>query len=188
MAVQRKRIFASIAYPESVLPQFIDVLKEMCIPCFISPLHDSDVNPDGTTKKAHYHILFMFDGVKTISQVKEICDKMHFVGLETVESVRGYARYLCHLDNPEKHRYAIKDVQCLSGADYMATISLPTDKYKIIGEMIDFIQKNNVTSYNGIMDYAYLNNYEWFHSLCDNSSFVIKEYIKSRNEQMKGFS
>lgn len=180
MAVQRKRIYATIAYPESVNPDFVEILKSKCIPCFISPLHDKDKNPDGETKKEHYHILFMFDGVKTISQVKEICDEIKSVGVEPVESVRGYARYLCHLDNPEKYKYPVSEVQALSGADYMATIQLPTDKYVCVRDMIEFVIQHDIRFYADLFDYSARYNYEWFHSLCDCTSYVMKEYIQSR--------
>lgn len=186
MSVARKRIYATIAYPESVNPDFVDILKSKCIPCFVSPLHNNDKNPDGEKKKPHYHILFMFDGVKTVSQVKAIVDEIGAVGVEPVESVRGYARYLCHLDNPEKTRYNPLDVICLSGADYQDTISLPTDKYRLIGDMMDYISQNQVTNYYQIVDIAREYHYDWWRLLCDNSSFVIKEYIKSRNKLAKG--
>ena len=40
------------------------------------------------------------------------------VGVEPVKSVRAYARYLCHLDSPDKVCYRTEDVLSLSGADY----------------------------------------------------------------------
>lgn len=47
----------------------------------------------------------MFDGVKTIEQAKDLFEQIGGVGCEKVNSIRGYARYLCHLDNPEKAQY-----------------------------------------------------------------------------------
>ena len=56
------------------------------------------------------------------------------VGVEPVKSVRAYARYLCHLDSPDKVCYRTEDVLSLSGADYNTMIQLASDKYSAIGE------------------------------------------------------
>ena len=79
----------------------------------ISPLHKDDVNPYGEVKKPHYHVIVMFDSVKTLEQFAEFADTFGGVGKEKVNSIRGYARYLCHLDNPEKAQYNPYDVVCI---------------------------------------------------------------------------
>lgn len=175
----RTRNFATILYPESAATNWREVLSEQFIPTLISPLHDKDLNPGGELKKAHYHIIFMFDSVKTLDQAKEICDLINGVGCEKVNSIRGYARYLCHLDNPEKVQYKQEDVIALCGADFSAVISLVTDKYKAIGEMISHCKENSVEAYSDLLEYAMLNRFDWFRVLCDNGTVVIKEYLKS---------
>lgn len=177
----RTRNFASVVYPESAPENWLDILNEMHIPAFISPLHDSDINPDGEIKKAHYHIMIMFDAVKTREQAKVVFDSIGAVGSETIQSQRGYARYLCHLDNPEKTQYDIADVKALYGADYNATISLVTDKYKAIGEMIDFCEENAVISFSDLLVYARRNRFDWFRVLSDSGSVVMREYLKSKS-------
>lgn len=47
----RTRNFGTVVYPESAPENWQTILSELCIPCFISPLHDKDINPDGETKK-----------------------------------------------------------------------------------------------------------------------------------------
>ena len=59
----------------------------------------------------------------------DIFEKIGGVGCQRINVVRGYARYLCHLDNPEKAQYNISDVISLGGADYQEVISLASDKY-----------------------------------------------------------
>lgn len=98
----RTRSYACVLYPESAPENWRDILSDFHIPCLISPLHDKDVNPTGEKKKAHYHVLLLFDSVKSETQAREIFEAFGGVGCEKVNSVRGYARYLCHLDNPEK--------------------------------------------------------------------------------------
>ena len=177
----RTRIFATVVYPESAPDNWQDILCEQFVPAFISPLHDKDINPTGEPKKPHYHVMIMFDGVKTIEQAKEVFTSISGVGCEKVNSVRGYARYLCHLDNPEKAQYSQELVRSLCGADYSGTIGLVTDKYKAIGEMIDFCKENDIFSYSDLLEYCRMEKFEWFRVLCDNGTVVMKEYLKSRS-------
>lgn len=177
----RARNYATVVYPESAPVDWQNILSEYCIPAFISPLHDKDVNSTGEPKKPHFHVLIMFEGKKSVQQVKAIFESINGVGCETVQSIRGYARYLCHLDNPEKAQYSPDDVIMYGGADYLATIGLVTDKYKAIGEMIDFCCANQVYSYSDLLEWCRINRFDWFRVLCDNGTFVIKEYLKSKS-------
>lgn len=177
----RTRNFATVVYPESAPSDWQDILTEQFVPAFVSPLHNADVNPTGEVKKPHYHVVIMFDGVKTLDQAKEIFEKIGGVGCEIVQSIRGYSRYLCHLDNPEKAQYKQEDVRCFCGADYTSVIGLVLDKYKAISEMIDFCKDNNVVSYSELLEYCRMERFDWFRVLCDNGTVVMKEYLKSRS-------
>lgn len=179
MASNRVRNYATVVYPESAPDNWQLIMAEMCIPCFISPLHDKDVDPGGESKKPHYHVMLMFEGVKTRDQAQEVFDQIGGVGNEIVQSIRGYARYLCHLDNPEKAQYSPDDVLAYGGADYITTIGLVIDKYKAIGEIMDFCVNNGVYGYATLLMWCRVNNPGWFRVLCDNGSFVIKEFLKS---------
>ena len=176
----RTRNYATVIYPDSAPENWQEILVEQFIPAFISPFHDLDVDPDGEIKKSHWHVILTYDSTKTKEQAQEIFTMISGVGCEVVQSLRGYARYLCHLDNPEKHQYSPDDVRALCGADYNATIGLPTDKYKAISEMIDYCEQNNVFSYSELLIYSRTNHFDWFRVLCDNGTVVIKEYLKSR--------
>lgn len=175
----RVRNFATVVYPESAPDNWQEILSRHCVPAFISPLHDKDLNPTGEAKKPHYHVVLMFEGKKSISQVTEIFDTINGVGCEVVKSLRGYARYLCHLDNPEKAQYEPSEVRCIA-SDYIGTIGLAIDKYIAIGEMQDFCDKYNVVSFFALARYARSNRPDWHRILCDSGSVYMREYLKSR--------
>lgn len=177
---KRTRNYATVVYSESAPSDWIIRLQEQLVPALISPLHDRDINSDGTTKKPHFHVMLLFDGVKTREQAKEVFEVIGGVGIETIKSVNAYARYLCHLDNPEKAQYNPSDVISCSGADYMSLISLAKDKYTAIGEMLDFCQQNGVFSYAELLLYARDKRKDWFHVLCDNGTVTMVQYLKSR--------
>lgn len=179
MATSRTRNYACVVYPESAPENWQDILQEMFVPAFISPLHDRDVNPTGEPKKSHWHIIIMFDSVKTREQAKEIFDHIGGVGCEIVNSIRGYARYLCHLDNPEKVQYDKKEVKSLCGADYFNVIGIASDKYEVIGAMLTYCKENKVYSYSDFLLYCYAERYDWFRALCDYASYVVKGFLQS---------
>lgn len=182
MATSRRyRNFACVVYPdsESTPEHWRSILEEFKTPVLVSPLHDKDFNVTGEPKKPHFHVLIFFEGMKSPEQVRELFDQIGGVGLETVNSLRGYARYLCHLDNPDKHQYLPSDVLQLSGADFFDIISLPSDRYGMIGEMIDYCQAEYIFSYAALLIYARSYREDWFRILCDSATIVMKEFLKS---------
>lgn len=180
--VARYRTFCAIGYPESLDCNWIEKLSETHIPVLISPLHD----PEEKEKKEHFHIMLDFSGPHATEDAKEIFDSVGAVmlrnkygQLDHVSDKRGMARYFCHLDELEKKKYDVSEVTCLSGFDYMTIINLPSDKYSSISEMIDFVTKYNIISFAQLVLYSKENKEEWYRSLCDNSAYFMKEFIKS---------
>lgn len=184
----RKRNFATVIYPESAPENWREILAGYFVPAFVSPLHDKDVNATGDPKKAHHHVMVMFEGKKSDEQVKTMFDSIGGVGLERVESLRGYARYLCHLDNPEKAQYNPSDVVSMNGSDYSYTIGIVADKYKAVREMIAFCKANQIVSYAELLEYASAEQDTWFRILCDSGTVVMKEYLKSVSWGMRSGS
>ncbi len=180
MSAARTRNFATTVYPESAPDGWLDTLKGFCVPCFVSPLHDKDIKEDGTLKKPHYHVQFMFDGVKTKEQVDVLIKAIGGVGCEILKSSKGYARYLCHLDNPEKAQYNKDDVICICGSNYSKSIGFVIDDDMIIDEIIDFIDDYNVDSFYLLSKYASKNMPSWKKVIRKNA-FFLKEYLVSRS-------
>lgn len=175
----RTRNYACVVYPESAPSNWMDIISESKVPCFISPLHDKDINPTGEPKKPHHHIMVMYDSVKTTEQARTFFESFGGVGVEVINSVRAYARYLKHLDNPEKHQYN-EDVICYGGADYVQAIGTAADKAKSIREMVEWIEGNDIICFADLFVYASINRSDWFDTLINSGAYVIKEYIKSR--------
>lgn len=181
----RSQNWATIVYPESAPKDWLDILGNLKIEVLVSPLHDKDKNPTGEEKKAHYHVIIIFPSVKTEEQAKEVFETFGGVGAERVASIRGYARYLCHLDNPEKHIYDTKQVLSFGGADYFSLITLVTDKYVTLAEILDFCDDNDVMYYSQLIRWCRQNKFEWFRVLCDGGSFMVKEYLKTAEYERK---
>lgn len=176
--VKRYRNFATIVYPDSAPENWQGILSDFHVPAFISPLHDRDTLPDGTLKKSHYHVMVMYDNVKTREQMEEIVSAIGGVGLEIVSSICGYARYLCHLDELEKVKYDVNNVRSLSGADYYHITTLPVDRSKCLMEMRNYCRDNHVYSFADLYDYAADNRVDWFNLLNDSCAYVMERYVK----------
>lgn len=177
----KSREWWCVVYPESAPSNWKDLVQETFLEAYISPLHDRDLLPDGTPKKAHYHVVLAWAGPTTYSNAKEIMSS--FGGIcqpKVIGSLRGVCRYLCHLDNPDKAIYSPDDVVCYNGADYLTVINIQTDKYLSIEEMQDFCDKYHVTSFVSLNNYARKHRRsDWFRALCDSAGYIMREYCKS---------
>ena len=188
-SVKKYRNFTAIVYPDCVNTpdNWMEVLSEMQLPFFISPLHDKDINADGTPKKPHYHVILMLASPKTREQAVGFFECVGAVlpppykNLDRfiVGDLRAASRYLCHLDNADKAQYSTENVVMMGGADYFSVIGMSADKYTAIDEIMDFCDTNQIYSYRDLMGYCRKNRRDWFRVLCDNGSYVILEYLKS---------
>lgn len=183
MAVERFRNFATIAYPESMSKTIWDDIDDLHIECYVSPLHDKDINrKTGELKKAHYHIVFCYDGKKSIDQVKAVVDRLGCVGLEVVESKKSYLRYLCHLDSADKVEYNVEDVKCFGGANYEAykeegynASALALEK-----EILKHIVMERIYSYSDLVITAMEEEKnDWLALLLGRKGLSIREFQKS---------
>ena len=181
MENKRTKTWATIVYSESAPPNWIEILKEQHIPAFVSPKHDKDLTDDGTLKKEHYHVMLLFEGLKSVEQAKEVFEKIGGVGVELVNCTRAYARYLCHLDNPDKVQYDANEVISIAGADYTEMLNTSPNTYTIIAEIVEYCQQNDIDSYAYILLYA--KNYlsDWFKVLCDSGTLLIVQFLKSKH-------
>lgn len=173
------RNYGTIVYPESAPDNWLDIVEELAIPCFVSPLHDSDIDGDGNPKKPHFHLMFMFGGKKTSKQFLEIVKQFGGVGWKQLDDLRGAARYLCHLDSRNKALYEISDVLSFGGADYIETISCMADKFGAIADMQDYVDATKCYSYAALCRYARQAKPDWYRALNTNATVVMKEYIRS---------
>ena len=106
----RARIWSFVGYPGDSLPEnYAEILSDDLHLCWAeSPIHDADLNGDGSQKKAHIHFILSFEGMKSFDQVKEITDILHCPIPQKCRNARSLVRYFIHLDNPEKHQYKIE--------------------------------------------------------------------------------
>lgn len=182
----RTRNWTVVVYPESLPDKWIEILNSFNIEYVVSPLHDSDKNGAEEEKKAHYHVLLMFGGVKTYEQVSELIEPLNCPKPQKVHSAKSLVRYFLHLDHPDKHQYKKEDLISYGGVD-IAELLRPSssERYSMLAEIMDFIDDNGLTEFSQLMDYARKDRREdWFPLLCDSSTFMLGMYIKSKRHQL----
>lgn len=181
---KRTRNWTCVMYPESMAQNWQDILAE--IPSAVSPLHDADVNGDGSEKKAHYHVMFGFEGVKTYSQVLEITKKLNATIPKIVHSARSMLRYFCHLDNPDKAQYKPSDIMLFGGFSIESYFE-PTkaERHAILLEIISFCRENRIVEFSDLVDYALTEKFEeWAGVLMDGNTVFLNAYIKSNKYRL----
>ena len=180
----RTRNWTWIVYPESAPENWRDLIDETHTPYLVSPLHDRDINATGEPKKPHWHVFAAFEGVKSYEQVIQIAELCKGSIPQRVESARGMARYLAHLDNPEKAQYDPQQIEEHGGLSAASLTGTEQDReLDLIGEIIDYIEDNDITEYRDIVSYARYNNREWFRALAYKCSYIIGQYIKSKRSK-----
>lgn len=177
----RTRNWTFILYPESAPENWKELLDEQHIQWIESPLHDKDLNADKTLKKAHWHILMIYESVKTFEQVKEVTDFLNAPLPQKCAGIKALVRYMAHLDNSDKVQYSVNEIIGHGGAD-VAELLKPSssERYILIREILIFVKETGVSEFQDLIDYAMEKRFDdWFPLLCDNSSFIVMNYIKS---------
>ena len=162
-AGKRARGWACIVYPESAPGDWVDKLRDTHIQMLISPLHDKDKRGDGTPKKPHYHVLAMWDNPVGEASARKIFGKIGVTAPpEQIDSIKGYARYLVHLDDHDKARYSEQDVVALGGATWRGSaLDEGEEIQSLLDEIEDFIAESSCISYFTLCRYARTERPEW---------------------------
>lgn len=138
----KAKYWAGIIYPESMPDNWRDVIEACHVPCVVSPLHDKDVNPDGSQKKPHYHVMFCYSNTTTGTSASHILAQLgSSLHAERVMSAVGNYRYLTHRDNPEKAQYSESDIVTLNGFSYTDNIGqrTATEQLEICERLMDIV-------------------------------------------------
>lgn len=185
----KKRNWTFVAYPESLPRDWIDQLRQTGLQVAISPLHDRDVNPDGTLKKPHYHVILVYGNTTTYNSVKALTNgRLGQTVPQPLEQVRGMYRYFTHDDNPEKVQYSKAEIQHLNGFDIRDFVELTkTEVNKIIRCIQEYIQDNNVIEYSDLLDVLRVaDGLDDWYDVAIGHTLLFTAYLRSRREKQRG--
>lgn len=132
----------------------------MHIAYVVSPYHDHDENADGTPKKPHYHVLMKFESNWMFKDVKRlITDVLHQPEPERALNPVGAARYLTHMDNPEKYQYTAEKIEEHNGLTMRSIIKMSDAEEDMLSKEIEaVIRERRITDFATLM--FTLSNYD----------------------------
>ena len=185
----KKRNWAFTAWPDSLPQDWKEQLQKSGLPCAISPLHDRDVNATGEPKKAHYHVILVYGSPTTFKNVEGLTKRLNQPIPQPLEQVRGYYRYLTHMDNPEKAQYDEKDIIKLNGFDIQDYVELTKSEVtKAMKEVQGFVMDNNILEYADLMEILYHGGEDmasWYDVVANHTLFFTA-YLTSRRFRVTG--
>ena len=193
----KSKYFCCILYPDSSTydtDKIIKALAEEHLTFAVSPIHDRDIEDDGTIKKAHYHLLLSYSSATTLNNIRRWVNacgmpesELHVV--RVCASGVGYFRYLTHKDNPEKAQYDDNDIRVFNDSDelfkkFSKTASEKVDDLVHIFQIVDEL---NTISFHSLIQYLMLNERDLFKMLTSSSALAIcvKEYQRSLEYDIK---
>ena len=170
----RYRYWTIVVYPDSAPQDWRQKLDGL--QWVESPLHDKDVNAAGTPKKAHWHIMILFDGKKSYEQVKEIADSLNGASPQYVQNVVGMVRYFAHLDNPEKAQYDKSEI-IGHGVDVSKYLDSEDDIDKLEQDIEIFCEENNITEYAQLIKLS--RQFDGWHKCVSTHTIHFKAFVTS---------
>lgn len=180
----RGRNWSFVGYPDDSLPaNYREILCDEMHLCYCeSPVHDADLNGDGSEKKKHIHFVLTFEGNKSFDQIKEITDRLGCPIPQQVRNMRAMVRYLIHADNPDKHQYKREDIYCSGGFeldDYF--VRGLTENRNILKEIMDFCVNNDIIEFAQLVEVVFkMDNNEWIDIITCRNTLFLSAYLKSR--------
>lgn len=178
-SVTKTRNWAGIVYPESAPTDWREKLANLHMKALTSPVHDRDVNNEGELVKPHIHVVLSFDG--PVSQKIANGVFAQFCGTQSAEYIRSlssYARYLAHLDSPDKAQYDPREIDAYGGMNLTRLLAGEEDRSQVYSEICDWCANQGVTSFAVLVSYARLHRIDWFPAIVSKAYF-FKTYLQS---------
>lgn len=189
MADVRARDWTFEGYPGDSLPEnYREILSDELHLCYAeSPVHDKDVNADGTVKKPHIHFALHFEGKKSYTQIKEITDRLNCPIPQATKNTRGLIRYFIHLDNPDKWQYKREDIKAFGGFEIEEYFKRSTtESRQILKDIMEFIANNEINDFAQLSDDIFASgDNDWIDVLTSRNSVFLSQYMRSRSYREK---
>lgn len=181
----RSKIWNMLVYPDSAPTDWKQMLVKEGLFFVCSPIHDKDVSSTGELVKPHWHVLLCFTSNKTYEQALEVSELVNGAKPERAKSTGGSIRYMIHIDSSDKYQYKKSDIEVYGNIDIEQYFRISSgERYDLIREMLQFIDDNELKEFKYLMDYAMRNRFDdWFPLLCDNSAYVVQQYLKSNRHK-----
>lgn len=193
---KRARAWWGVLYEESAPKNWRSMIADDLVETLISPLHDRDELPDGTPKKPHYHVLVSFPNPVTREAAADMMERWGVVVQRhwprpgepdsfKVKDFKQAARYLCHLDQADKHRYEISQVTSIGAIDYPALVMSATDEDAMLDEIFETMDAYALDSYSKVVRWTREQRPDWKPVVYRKFTRQIAEYARGLHYEMQ---
>lgn len=182
MAVEKYRYFAFLVYPDSVPSDWVSCLRDTHGMYAISPLHTPE---DG---KVHYHVLYCHGAPTTVDAGVRVADAAGLAANGIVEPCAhpvAYARYLIHLDDPEKQQWAEGKAAITVLNDFPLTLKrqMTADERRgLARKVIEFVDAHDIKEYADLLDALLVFDDELF-DFAFSHTVALSRYVDSRRHR-----
>lgn len=164
--------FAFLLYPENLPQNWEDELEALGLRCAISPLHNRDVNKDGTPKKPHYHGIIVARNPITTQAMrnkltnvlgKSVASQVQFIKKSILDAYAYFTHSTKQAKADKKFQYDEKEIKLLNGFN-VQRYETPLDEYDkwaLVDEIIDAIVEceiKNVVELDALIKASYEQN------------------------------
>lgn len=190
----KARYWWALVYPESAPENWQEKLNDMLITWVASPLHDRDINDDGSYKKPHYHVILLFDNTYTYNYALQIFTEINAVFPDLaskviVKTIGKAIKYLYHENSKEKASYdknlitSSEDFVIEKYEDLPTNQELREKDRQTLNQIIDFIEQNDITELNDLVVYCRFNNQDWLDYISHKTVFINFNITSRRNKK-----
>lgn len=180
----KKRNWAFVLYPESAPSNWLELLQQTGLQCAISPLHNRDIDPTGEPKKPHFHVIACYSGPTSYNVVKGLTDSLKQPIPQALEQVRGYYRYLTHMDNPEKAQYDASGIVTINGFNISDFVDLTRSELLQIKQSIfGLIQAEDILEYSDLIDFLLAGQMMVELDVASSNTLLFDRYVSSRRNK-----
>lgn len=181
----RNRNWTFVGYPGDSLPDnYAEILTDEMHLCWAeSPVHDADLNGDGSEKKKHIHFVLTFEGNKSFEQIQEITERLNCPIPQQCRNMRAMVRYMVHWDNPEKHQYKREDIKAHGGFevdDYFSRSQ--TENRDILKGILDYCVSEGISEFADLVECVFAEGRDdWIDIITCRNTLFLSAYLKSKS-------
>lgn len=190
-STRKSRYFCAVLYPDCKTYDCENLIRSLAsehLTFSVSPIHDRDLEDDGSLKKPHFHLLVVYSSATTLSNIRawfKACgmpdSDLHAV--RYCASGLGYFRYLTHKDNPDKAQYCDSDIRIFNDVDeiFKKFSKSSSDKIDDLIRIFQLVDELGTISFHFLVQYLMINERDLFKLLTSSSALAIcvKEYQRS---------
>lgn len=170
---EKTKYWVGIGYLENMLSDWEQRIGDLFqgLP-YAYCIHDKDLDTDGDARKAHVHIIVVFNNTTTYKHALYVFSQLSFPGMaafntcKPIINIRGMYNYLIHdtedCKKKGKHRYHENDEMALELCDKITEMNFTnfSDFFMFVRSNYDMTYFSIVKSYSGLFERLTKGNYQ----------------------------